>query len=559
MKKKALLLTLGFLIASSSNALANPLTNRLYGDNRYDTSAKISSSGWEKSDYVILANGENFADALSAVPLAKKYNAPLILAGSTSTSDCLYAKTELNRLNPKEVIIIGGPSAVSKLYDEDLLSKGIAVKRIYGNDRYDTSIEIAKEIGTKNGIAITNGESFADALSISSISANKQMPILLTAKSKLPESTKDFLDKSSYNQSYVIGGTNAIDENVCSNLKNFKRLFGNNRYDTNIAVLNEFKSDIDVNNLYVASGENFPDALSLSSLATKNNSALVLSSKDISKTSMDYISSIHNNIKNITVCGSPSLISSYTLSSIKNGAFSDSSIDDFSDLEFIDKANMVTYLNFTKFKYNEKTLQIDGDNNYLNYKLFSPIDTKDKFINETENFLSKEFLSTLTFTKIENDTYLKFYSDLRKFDGDVIKIVDKKIIDNNTALVSVFGYNENNTYFKKDILFKSENNLLKIAEVNDSLITYEKEYPFIQYFDSIKNKSYDEAVDMLQDLQSYTKNDNHSKFFENKIGEDCYLYLSQEMLSNPPKEGEVFSDYINKVKENTMLFLKNHK
>lgn len=559
MKKKALLLTLGFLIASSSNALANPLTNRLYGDNRYDTSAKISSSGWEKSDYVILANGENFADALSAVPLAKKYNAPLILAGSTSTSDCLYAKTELNRLNPKEVIIIGGPSAVSKLYDEDLLSKGIAVKRIYGNDRYDTSIEIAKEIGTKNGIAITNGESFADALSISSISANKQMPILLTAKSQLPESTKDFLDKSSYNQSYVIGGTNAIDENVCSNLKNFKRLFGNNRYDTNIAVLNEFKSDIDVNNLYVASGENFPDALSLSSLATKNNSALVLSSKDISKTSMDYISSIHNNIKNITVCGSPSLISSYTLSSIKNGAFSDSSIDDFSDLEFIDKANMVTYLNFTKFKYNEKTLQIDGDNNYLNYKLFSPIDTKDKFINETENFLSKEFLSTLTFTKIENDTYLKFYSDLRKFDGDVIKIVDKKIIDNNTALVSVFGYNENNTYFKKDILFKSENNLLKIAEVNDSLITYEKEYPFIQYFDSIKNKSYDEAVDMLQDLQSYTKNDNHSKFFENKIGEDCYLYLSQEMLSNPPKEGEVFSDYINKVKENTMLFLKNYK
>lgn len=50
-----------------------------------------------------------------------------------------------------------------------------------------------------------------------------------------------------------------------------------------------------------------------------------------------------------------------------------------------------------------------------------------------------------------------------------------------------------------------------------------------------------------------------SKFFENQTGEDCYLYISQELLSNPPKEGEIFRDYINKVKENTMLSLKNHK
>ncbi|GAA0126698.1 hypothetical protein UT300019_26010 [Clostridium sp. CTA-19] len=50
-----------------------------------------------------------------------------------------------------------------------------------------------------------------------------------------------------------------------------------------------------------------------------------------------------------------------------------------------------------------------------------------------------------------------------------------------------------------------------------------------------------------------------SKFSENQTGEDCYLYLFLEILSNPPKEGEVFSHYINQVKENTMLFFLNHK
>lgn len=58
------------------------------------------------SDYAILVNGENFPDALSASVLAKKYNAPILLTGSSSLDDT--ASNQLTRLKVKKVFIVGG-------------------------------------------------------------------------------------------------------------------------------------------------------------------------------------------------------------------------------------------------------------------------------------------------------------------------------------------------------------------------------------------------------------------------------------------------------------------
>jgi putative cell wall-binding protein len=51
---------------------------------RYETSAQIAAKGWGKSDYAVIANDENFPGALSAAPLAKKHNAPILLTQSDS-------------------------------------------------------------------------------------------------------------------------------------------------------------------------------------------------------------------------------------------------------------------------------------------------------------------------------------------------------------------------------------------------------------------------------------------------------------------------------------------
>ncbi|EKN42606.1 cell surface protein, partial [Clostridium botulinum CFSAN001627] len=183
-----LAITLIFIV-NSNKVKANDEINfeRLDGKGRYETSASICSGGWDTSEYAVLASGEGFADALSAAPLAKKYDAPIILTGKNKLND--NAKDQLKKLDTKEVIIVGGPGSISEDIVTELKDLGIKVNRIYGEDRYKTSLKIAKEIGVKNGVVVTNGLGFADALAMAPIAASKQMPILLTPSDKLTSDT----------------------------------------------------------------------------------------------------------------------------------------------------------------------------------------------------------------------------------------------------------------------------------------------------------------------------------------------------------------------------------
>ncbi len=193
MKKKISIATLFlalFLLVTNSTVYAKPNSKRLQGQSRYETSSAIVSHGWESSQSAIIASGEGFADALSSAPLAKKLNAPIILTEGKQLN--YNAKQQLERLQVKNVIIVGGPGSISYNTENQIKNLGISTKRIYGASRYDTSLEVAKEIGVENGVVVTNGLGFADALSMAPIAANKQMPILLTPAGNLPANTKAF-------------------------------------------------------------------------------------------------------------------------------------------------------------------------------------------------------------------------------------------------------------------------------------------------------------------------------------------------------------------------------
>ncbi|MBO1913294.1 cell wall-binding repeat-containing protein, partial [Microvirga sp. 3-52] len=56
---------------------------RISGKDRYLTAIEISQQGWTKSDKVVLARGDGFADALAGVPLAHELNAPILLTVSS--------------------------------------------------------------------------------------------------------------------------------------------------------------------------------------------------------------------------------------------------------------------------------------------------------------------------------------------------------------------------------------------------------------------------------------------------------------------------------------------
>lgn len=267
-------LSLVFTIALTNLTFASANTKRLAGLDRYTTSVAISQNGWTQSDYAILATGENFPDALGSAPLSKKYNAPILLTNKDTLNDS--TNTELKRLGVKNVFILGGTGVISQNVGSQLNSMAVKTTRLFGQDRYETSVAIANQIVGEKELIVTTGEDFADALSISSIAGIKNIPIILVPKNNLPNSVKAFISNHPVDKTYIIGDSNIISDTVANEFSNVERITGTTKYDRNQNIINRFKSDLSFNNIYSATGENFADALSGVALAIKNNSPIVL-------------------------------------------------------------------------------------------------------------------------------------------------------------------------------------------------------------------------------------------------------------------------------------------
>lgn len=120
---------------------------------------------------------------------------------------------------------------------------------------------------------------------IAFIAAGEGIPIYLTRTKSLRN--EDILN--SYNQTYIIGGENAVSSRVEEALDSVSRIAGANRYKTNINVLNEF--GVSGTNLYIVTGNDFADALTGSLLAARNQSAMVLVRNDL----LEYLKTFISN------------------------------------------------------------------------------------------------------------------------------------------------------------------------------------------------------------------------------------------------------------------------
>jgi putative cell wall-binding protein len=249
--------------------------------------------------------------------LAKKYNAPILL----TTPDKLdpAAEAEINRLKVKNIIIVGGSGVVSADIENYLKSKGINCTRIAGDDRYRTSIEVAKSIGSFNMVALATGEDFPDALSIAPYAASAQIPIILTEKNEIPHDVKDYLKGKNINAAYVVGGQGVISDEAVKDIPNARRLSGADRYATNLAVINEFKDAFRYGSVYLATGENFPDALSGSAVASLTNSPIFLVDNTNILPVREYIRARNNIVNSINIIGGDGVVyNSSVLDIIKN-------------------------------------------------------------------------------------------------------------------------------------------------------------------------------------------------------------------------------------------------
>ncbi len=257
--------------------------NTLSGDNRFDTAIKISNT-YQQSKEIILVNSNAISDVLCATSLASTKNIPILLTNKSKLNEDTLK--EIKRLNTSLVYIIGGESVIHKFIEKELENINIKFKRISGKDRYETSIKVAQEINLYkniNNVAIVNGESICDAISISSVTKNT--PIILSKKDDLGIA-KEYIQNENINKAYIIGGENSLSDNIATYIKDYKRIYGKDRYDTNIKVIEEFTDNKDINRLYYCKGnlskdEDLIDGLLISPKAANNNAITLLLGDEI--------------------------------------------------------------------------------------------------------------------------------------------------------------------------------------------------------------------------------------------------------------------------------------
>ncbi|WPC41011.1 cell wall-binding repeat-containing protein [Clostridium sp. JS66] len=522
-----------------------PTIKRLGGTDRYDTCIKVAQDGWSSSYYAVVACGENYPDALSSVPLAKKYDAPILLTYNNFMPSNVM--DEIKQLHVGKVFLIGGQGSISSSIETQLQNQGIQTERLAGADRYETSVKVAEKFGKVEALTVATGEDYADALSIGPAAAAMGIPVLLVPKNYVPDVTKKYIrnlntiKNSEYDNStsssttknsgtfrdyhvFVMGDSSVVTDNVVSEFEgegnNVERIEGKDKYYRNINAIARFvqkasststqnrdddddnnkqsqyfvKGDmLSLNNLYLASGEGFADALSGAALAAKTKSPIILSGSSNSALVKDFIlSKIPNygsdsvNPEYLTVLGGEGVMPGTKVSEIfGNIAFdnavgfkSDSDAVKFPDKAFEkvirDKLNIhdrniyfsdvkgITSLDLT----NQNIVSISGLENLVHLKSLNLSYNQIKDISPIVRLDELENLN-LSHNNIEDVSYISNLVNLKE-----LNLSDNKISDLDHSRNMYKEENETEYDETSDNVFKKLNHIVSLDLSNSILDDY---------------------------------------------------------------------------------------
>lgn len=288
--------------------------SRIAGENRYKTAIEISKKRFKNADTVILASGSNFADALTAQGLTSVYNGPLLLSGLGEAQKDV--EKEISRLGAKNIIVVGGEKSIS---NNEIKNYEIKTERIAGSDRYETASKIGEIIFKNNksnkNVIIADGRNYPDALSISSYATSEGIPVLLSENNKLSQRQEKLLSKYKIKEGIIVGGENSVGMEIDKLFVKRTRIAGNDRYETASNIAKEFFKN--PKEVFIASGENYPDALTVSYYASYKNAPILLVNKNtISKKTMKYLKD--NNVESFNIVGGSRTINEFVIEEIIN-------------------------------------------------------------------------------------------------------------------------------------------------------------------------------------------------------------------------------------------------
>lgn len=215
---------------------------------------------------VVMADAGSWTDQMTAASLTA--TRPLLLTSGDSLSS--EVASELVRLAPKEVLVVGGPASVSETLQAEISSltgTSTAISRLAGVDAKATSLEVAKRARvsypTWNGtVIVTSKAAWSSALVASPIACYKRYPLVfVNSSSGLSTAELRALKTAGAKKIVVIGGTGTVSSTGYGRMASVfgssyvSRIAGTNRYDTSARVAKwGVTQGLKWNNLGIASG-----------------------------------------------------------------------------------------------------------------------------------------------------------------------------------------------------------------------------------------------------------------------------------------------------------------
>lgn len=203
-------------VSTAGDTTANPTAgdlnfsvNRLSGSNRYGTAAAISREFFAPGVPVaVIATGNKFPDGLAAGPAADELGGPVLFVSRTSVPS--VTRTELLRLKPQRILVVGGTAAISSAVRSELdtLTAGSAT-RVSGSSRYETAAAVSQSAfpGGASIAYLAVGENFPDALTGGAAAGIQGAPMLLKPTATLNAATKAELQRLNPDRIMILGGT----------------------------------------------------------------------------------------------------------------------------------------------------------------------------------------------------------------------------------------------------------------------------------------------------------------------------------------------------------------
>lgn len=298
---------------------------RIAGVDRLETAALAAAATFPAGAVdVLLARADRHPDALAASYLAGDRGAPLLLTDTAALSP--RTEQALEELGVSRVTILGGVGAVSAAVEARLRQLGLEVDRLDGATRYETMAAIARagtEIGRMPGpdgelvptALLVTGEAFADATSVGPLAVGGRLPVVLTEGDELHAEARELLVELGVEQVVLVGGTRAIgpavEAAVSDLVTTVRRVAGDSRWATSVAVAELTRAwlgwlDGDV---AIATGDDFPDALTVSALAASRQAPLLLTpGGHLHRATHDHLATSCDGIDRLTVAGGGTVV-----------------------------------------------------------------------------------------------------------------------------------------------------------------------------------------------------------------------------------------------------------